>query len=55
MDVSGIGVQTIAPTTGTSPQNQNSNDRANDSSNTSSQRVNPTPPAGTGTIVDKRV
>ncbi len=51
MDVTGIGVQTITPTTGTVVQNSPPVDRDSD------QRAAPPPPPppapGTGVIVDK--
>jgi len=50
MDVAGIGVQTITPTTGTT-QTSNPPERTNDRAN--AQRVNPPPRPGTGNIVDK--
>ena len=55
MDVTGIGVQTITPTTGTVLQNSQSPDRPADRD--SEQRVTPPPPPqpGTGAIVDKSV
>jgi hypothetical protein len=54
MDVAGIGVQTITPTTGTPVQNP---DPAPDPSpdRTSAERVNPPPAPGTGNVVDKSV
>lgn len=54
MDVTGIGVQTIAPTTGTAAQTNNPPaDRPADRD--SEQRVASPPPPGTGAVVDKSV
>lgn len=54
MEVSGIGVQTITPTTGTAQQNPNP-DRADDRAAppANSARVNPPSSSSTGNIVDK--
>ena len=60
MNNSTIGVQTITPTTGTPAQDSNPAPDRNDSSSRadapeSTTRVNASPPAGTGMIVDKLV
>ena len=55
MDVSGIGVQTISTTTGTTAQNVNPAPVQIDNIDTSAQRVNPPPATGTGNVVDKVV
>jgi len=56
MDVAGIGVQTITPTTGTAAQNPNpAPDRPSDNDKNDSTRVNPSSASSTGKIVDKLV
>jgi len=59
MNNSTIGVQTITPTTGTPAQDSNPAPDRNDSSRAdapqSTTRVNASPSAGTGMIVDKLV
>jgi hypothetical protein len=53
MNTSSIGVQTISPTTGTAAQNPNPPRDDGPAPRVSSERVNPSPPPGTGNIVDK--
>ena len=55
MDVTGIGVQTITPTTGTVAQNAQAPDRPAERDNEQRVTPPPPPPPGTGTIVDKSV
>lgn len=54
MDVAGIGVQTITPTTGTAAQNPDPPPQR-PSEDAAAERVTPPASPGTGTIVDKVV
>jgi len=51
MDVAGIGVQTITPTTGTSQNPNQAPERP--ATRPNAERVDPPPRPGTGEIVDK--